>query len=80
MALCFCGLPAVTRTSRTDANPGCQVPGSHRLKSNVVFIWLVWIIPWCPKEIEDNTRVTDIQKKDKNKAKQTKPSTGMERA
>ncbi|GKG55980.1 hypothetical protein Tco_0574874, partial [Tanacetum coccineum] len=46
MALCwpyvFCGLPAVTRTSWTDANPGHKFLGCPQIEGqrNIYFGWL----------------------------------------
>ncbi|GJR58587.1 zinc finger, GRF-type containing protein [Tanacetum coccineum] len=42
MALCFCGLPAVHRTSWTDANPGRRFLGCPKIEGQrcIYFHWL----------------------------------------
>ncbi|GKE04149.1 zinc finger, GRF-type containing protein [Tanacetum coccineum] len=42
MALCFCGLPAVTRTSWTDTNPGRKFLGCPQIEGQrcIYFGWL----------------------------------------
>ncbi|GJV85981.1 zinc finger, GRF-type containing protein [Tanacetum coccineum] len=42
MALCLCGLPAVTRTSWTDTNPGHRFLGCLKIEGQrcIYFHWL----------------------------------------
>ncbi|GKC86552.1 hypothetical protein Tco_1147201 [Tanacetum coccineum] len=42
MTLSFCGLPAATRTSWTDTNPGCRFLGCPKIEGqrSIYFQWL----------------------------------------
>ncbi|GJS35339.1 zinc finger, GRF-type containing protein [Tanacetum coccineum] len=49
MALCFCGLPAVTQTSWTDANPGRRFLGCPKIEGQRCIYFHLLNPPMCQR-------------------------------
>ncbi|GJT78830.1 zinc finger, GRF-type containing protein [Tanacetum coccineum] len=51
MALCFCGLPAVTRTSWIDANPGRRFLGCPQIEGQRCIYFGLLDPPMCQRAL-----------------------------